>query len=154
MTIAKRISSTRVSESSKIAIGFLFSNHDPRTVQSVAIACAISDHSINYCTVKSGVRRAPPKFIEHRSYRAYDKNGFMKDLKKLNWHLVNNEDVIDLDVKFGIILMPQTVRQQQNELSYLYLYNSNPVDDLRYKPSIVIVERLNPNHVMVRVCIE
>ena len=102
--------------------------------------------------MKSGVRRAPPKIIEHRSYRAYDRNGFIKDLKKLNWYLVNNEDAIVLDVKFGIIyfLMPQTAMQQQNELSYLYLYNSNPVDDLRYKPSIVIVERFNPNHVIVR----
>ena len=130
----------------------LFSNNNHRNVENGVIPCAISDHSIIYCTVKSGVRRAPPKIIEHRSYRAYDRNGFIKDLKKLNWYLVNNEDAIVLDVKFGIIyfLMPQTAMQQQNELSYLYLYNSNPVDDLRYKPSIVIVERFNPNHVIVR----
>ena len=56
------------------------------------IPCAISDHSIIYCTVKSGVRRAPPKIIEHRSYRTYDKNAFIKDLKELNWDLVKNED--------------------------------------------------------------
>ena len=72
-------SPTRVSESSNTTIDLLFSNNNHRTVESGVIPCAISDHSIIYCTVKSGVRRSPPQIIEHRSYPTYDKNAFIMD---------------------------------------------------------------------------
>ena len=37
--------------------------------------------------MKSGVPKAPPKTIEHRSYRKYDKRTFIKGLKETDWNM-------------------------------------------------------------------
>ena len=50
-------------------------------VESGVIHSAIRDHSIVYCTMRSGVLKAPLKTIEYRSYRKYDKSSFIKDVK-------------------------------------------------------------------------
>ena len=39
--------------------------------------------------MKSGVSKAPPKTIEYRSYRKYDKSSFIKDLKETDWNMVD-----------------------------------------------------------------
>ena len=64
-------------------------NNTHRIVESGVIHSAISDHSIVYCTMKSGVPKAPPKTIEYRSYRKYDKSSFIKDLKETDWNMVH-----------------------------------------------------------------
>ena len=75
----------------------IFRNHYHRTVESGVIPCAISDHSyaLIYCTAKSGVSKGPPRIIEYRSYRTYDKNAFINDLKEVDWDLVTNRDNIN-----------------------------------------------------------
>ena len=64
-------------------------NNTHRIVECGVIHSAISDHSIVYCTKKSGVLKAPPKTIEYRSYRKYDKSSFLKDLKETDWNMVD-----------------------------------------------------------------
>ena len=86
---------TRVSELTQSTIDLIFTNHYHRTVESGVIPCAISDHSLIYCTAKSGVSKGPPRIIEYRSYRTYDKNAFINDLKEVDWDLVTNRDNIN-----------------------------------------------------------
>ena len=45
--------------------------------------------------MKSGVPKAPPKTIEYRSYRKYDKSSFIKDLKETDWNMVDFNGDID-----------------------------------------------------------
>ena len=66
-------SPTRVFELTQSTIDLIFSNHYHRTVEASVIPCAISDHSLIYCTVKPGVSKGPPRIIEYRSYRTYNK---------------------------------------------------------------------------------
>ena len=64
------------------------------------IPCAISDHSLIYCTVKSGVSKGPPRIIEYRSYRTYDKSAFVNDLKEVDWDMVIRSDNINSAVNY------------------------------------------------------
>jgi hypothetical protein len=68
----------------------VFVNNNHRIVESGVIPSAISDHCIVYCTMKSGVPRAPPKSIEYRSYRTYNKTYFVCDLSAIDWNIVEN----------------------------------------------------------------
>ena len=59
------ISSTRITESSGTIIDLLFVNNNHRIVDRGVIHCIICDHSLVYCTLKTGVPRAMPRLIEH-----------------------------------------------------------------------------------------
>ena len=85
---------TRICEQTKSAIDLIFVNNNHRIVESGVIHSGISDHSIVFCTIKSGVPKSQPKTVEYRSYRKYDKDAFVKDLAETNWNLID----IDRDV--------------------------------------------------------
>ena len=85
---------TRICEQTRTAIDLVFVNNTHCVVESGVIHSAISDLSIVYCTMKSGVPKHLPKSIEYRSYRKYDKSSFIKDLKETDWNMVDlNGDV-------------------------------------------------------------
>ena len=88
-------SPTRIREQTRTAIDLVFANNTNRIVGSGVTHTAISDHSIVYCTTKSGVPKAPPKTIEYRSYRKYDKRTFIKDLKETDWNMVDFNGGVD-----------------------------------------------------------
>ena len=88
-------SPTRIREQTRTAIDLVFANNTNRIVGSGVTHTAISDHSIVYCTMKSGVPKAPPKTIEYRSYRKYDKRTFIKDLKETDWNMVDFNGGVD-----------------------------------------------------------
>ena len=73
---------TRICEQTRTAIDLVFVNNSHRIVESGVIHSTISDHSVVFCTMKSGVPKAPPRTIEYRSYRNYDKESFIRELKE------------------------------------------------------------------------
>ena len=69
-------------------------NNTHHIVESGVTHSTISDHSIVYCTMKSGVPKAPQETIEYRSYCKHDKSSSIKDLKETDWNMVDfNGDV-------------------------------------------------------------
>ena len=86
---------TRICNQTRTVIDLVFVNNNHRIVESGVIHSAISDHSIVFCTMKSGVPKAPPKTIEYRSYRMYDKGSFIKDLEETNWDIIDINGDID-----------------------------------------------------------
>ena len=87
-------SPTRICEQTRTAIDLVFVNNTHRIVDNGVIHSAISNHSIVYCTMKSGVPKHLPNTIEYRSYCKYDKSSFIKDLKETDWNMVDlNGDV-------------------------------------------------------------
>ena len=81
---------TRITEASE-TIDLIFVNNNHRIVDNGVVHCSISDHSLVYCIMKAGVPRAVPKIIEHRSYKNYNKEAFIRDLNEINWDQINEE---------------------------------------------------------------
>ena len=48
-----------------------------------------------FCVFKAGITKAPPCIIEYRSYKHYNKQSFLQDLKYVNWSTL--VDVNDVD---------------------------------------------------------
>ena len=49
-------------------IEFIFVNNEHRTVNSGFVSFGLSDHSLVFCVLNSGVIKAPPRGIEYRPY--------------------------------------------------------------------------------------
>ena len=60
-------------ELTKSAIDLMFVNNKHRVMTCGTIISTISVHLIVFCVVKSGVTKAPPRKLEYRSYKNYDK---------------------------------------------------------------------------------
>ena len=87
---------TRITESMKSAIDLLFVNDNHRIAACGTIASSISDHLIIFCIVKSGISKATPKTLEYRSYKNYNKNEFLNDLKSVDWdYIIDNSENVD-----------------------------------------------------------
>ena len=86
---------TRICEQARTAIDLVCVNNTHRIVERGVTHSAVSDHSIVYCTMKSGVPKAPPKTIEYRLYRKYDKSSFIKDLKETDSNMVDFKGDVD-----------------------------------------------------------
>ncbi len=87
---------TRITESAKSAIDLLFVNDRHRVVTCGTIISTISDHLVVFCVVKSGVTKAPPRKLEYRFYKNYDKTNFLDDLRAVDWeHIIDSSDNID-----------------------------------------------------------
>jgi hypothetical protein len=54
---------TRITENSSTLIDLLFANNNHRIVSSGVLHVNLSDHSLIYCVVKAGVRRAPRRVL-------------------------------------------------------------------------------------------
>ena len=72
---------TRITETSKTMIDLIFVANSQRIVRSDVIPCSLSDHSLVFCVFKAGITKAPPRIIEYRSYKHYNKQSFLQDLK-------------------------------------------------------------------------
>ena len=84
---------TRIYVSSSSLIDVLFVN-SRKIVDSGVIYLPINDHSVIFCVIKGGVKKAPSRFIEFRSYKHYCKDDFIKELDEVNCHLI---DILDID---------------------------------------------------------
>ena len=89
---------TRITENSSTLIDLLFANNNHRIVSSGVLHVNLSDHSLIYCVVKAGVRRAPGRVIEYRSYKTYSKQSFLADLVHVNFDLIDEEQDINVAV--------------------------------------------------------
>ena len=54
-----------------------------RIVDSGAVSLSISDHSLIYCVLKAGVPKATSRTIEYRSFKGFDENAFIQNLKNI-----------------------------------------------------------------------
>ena len=86
---------TRVTEFSRTTIDLIFVNNNHRISQSGVIHLPISDHSLVFCVMKSGVPKAQPRTIDYRSYKNYDKNAFLSDLNQVPWSVIDATDDVD-----------------------------------------------------------
>jgi hypothetical protein len=89
---------TRVTETTKSMIDLIFVNNEHRFTDSGVVNLSISDHSLVYCVLKVGKPKATHRTNEYRSYKNYDRNAFLKDLKSIPWNLVNNCEDVDASV--------------------------------------------------------
>ena len=89
---------TRITENSSTLIYLLFANNNHRIVSSGVLHVNLSDHSFIYCVIKAGIRRAPGRVIEYRSYKTYSKQSFLADLVHVNFDLIDEEQDINVAV--------------------------------------------------------
>jgi len=61
----------------------------------VVFTCPSGDHSIISCVIKGGVKKAPSRIIEYRSYKRYGKDAFINEPDEVNWYLI--DDIPDID---------------------------------------------------------
>ena len=54
-----------------------------RIVDSGVVSLSISDHSLIYCVLKAGVPKATSRTIEYRSFKGFDENAFIQNLKNI-----------------------------------------------------------------------
>ena len=88
-------SPTRVTEDSRTMIDLFFTNSSHKIVQCDVIHSSISDHSLIVGVIKGGVKKVPPKVIEFRSFKSYDKTAFLKELREVPWNLVESVDDVN-----------------------------------------------------------
>ena len=84
---------TRVTGSSSTLIDLVFSTTIHRITDHGVNDLSLSDHSVVFCVVKVGVTKAFGKTIEYRSYRHYQKNGFIQGCAKVIGVLLIESDV-------------------------------------------------------------
>ena len=70
---------TFVTEHSEFLIDLCFTK---KITESDVIDPGLSDHSLVYCVMKSGRYRAPPKTIQFRSYKNYNRDPFVSELRQ------------------------------------------------------------------------
>ena len=97
---------TRVTETSRTLIDVILVNNAHRFIESGVVPVALSDHYLVYCVLKTGKIKATPKTMEYRSYKNFDNNAFLEDLKCVPWHVIENEEDIDDAVFLGIDCFP------------------------------------------------
>ena len=89
---------TRITETSETMIDLIFVNNSQRIVRNDVIPCSLSDHSLVFCVFKAGVTKAPPRTIEYRCYKHYNKQSFLLDHKNVNWSTFVDENDVDATV--------------------------------------------------------
>ena len=86
---------TRVTVNNASLIDLIFVNNSHRVVNKGVIPLPLSDHSLVYCTIKAGVAKVAPRTIEYRSYKHYDKELFLHDLRATDWSPVYRADNVN-----------------------------------------------------------
>ncbi len=71
---------TRITSTTRSLIDLVFVNNQHRIVDSGVVSLSLSDHSLMYCVVKSGVKKASPRTIEYHT--SFNANTFIQDLNK------------------------------------------------------------------------
>ena len=72
----------------------LVNNHH-RIIDSGVVSLSISDHSLIYCLLKAGVPKATLRIIAYQSFKGFDENAFIQDLKNVPWHIVDDESNVN-----------------------------------------------------------
>lgn len=88
-------SPTRITADKESTIDLIFVNNNYRVTEKGVLNLALSDHCMVYCVIKAGVPKVPPRFIEYRSYKHYDKNLFLQDLRNVDWQPVYDFDDVN-----------------------------------------------------------
>ena len=89
-------SPTRFTEHSDYLIDLCFTNAQQKVIESDVVDPGLSDHSLVYCVMKSSRYRAPPKMIQFRLFKNYNRDSFVSDLCQVPWHVaLNNHEDID-----------------------------------------------------------
>ena len=86
---------TRVTENSSTTIDLIFVNNTHRIVKSDVLQSSISDHSIVFCTIKGGVKKFPPKKLEFRCFKNFNKEAFLRDLNNTPWSIIESANDVD-----------------------------------------------------------
>jgi len=95
---------TRITENSRSLIDLIFTSSSHHLSDHEIINLPLSDHSMVYCVVKVGMKKAPGRIIEYRSFKSYDKGNFINDLKCIDWNFLDNELEIDVAIsKFNVL---------------------------------------------------
>jgi hypothetical protein len=76
---------TGVTTSSSTLIDHVISIKPETIKETKTLELGISDHMLVYVSLKTKLRRPPPKIINARSYRKFDLNEFRKDVEKAPW---------------------------------------------------------------------
>ena len=59
------------------------------------MSLSISDHSLIYCVLKAGVPKATSRTIEYRSFKGFDENAFIQNVKNVPWHIVDDKSNVN-----------------------------------------------------------
>ena len=86
---------TRITEQSKSLIDAILVYNQHRIVDSDVVSLSISDHSLIYCVLTAGVPKATLRTIEYRSFKGFDENAFIQNLKNVPWHIVDDESNVN-----------------------------------------------------------
>ena len=81
---------TRIAEYSESQIDLIFTDNVHKIVDFGVKDFGISDHSMVYCVFKSGLMKVPPKTLQYRSFKSYNKSSFRQDLTNVPWHIALN----------------------------------------------------------------
>ena len=81
---------TRIAENSESQIDLIFTDNVHKIIDFGVKDFGISDHSMVYCVFKSGLMKVPPKTLEYRSFKSYNKSAFRQDLKNVPWQVALN----------------------------------------------------------------
>ena len=81
---------TRIAEHSESQIDLIFTDNNRKIFDFGVKDFGISDHSMVYCVFKSGLMKVPPKTLEYRSFKSYNKSAFRQDLKNVPWQVALN----------------------------------------------------------------
>ena len=104
-------SPTRITSNSSTLIDLLFCNNVQRIVDHGVIPLTLSDNSMIFCVMKSGMKKAPGRIVERRAFKYYSKDNFIRDLKDVNWKLIQEENNIDSAVSKWDILFTNVADQ-------------------------------------------
>lgn len=80
---------TRVTSNSRSLIDLYVTNSSQKIVNSGVLHLGISDHSLIYATRKTHYDRGVVRIIQTRSYKNFNKDGFLRDLSQKPWDDVN-----------------------------------------------------------------
>ena len=81
---------TRIAEHSESQIDLIFTDNVHKIADFGVKDFGISDHSMVYCVFKSGLMKVPPKTLQYRSFKSYNKSSFRQDLTNVPWHVALN----------------------------------------------------------------
>ena len=88
---------TRITEYSRTQIDLIFTSR-PELYVSGVLHVGFSDHSAVFAVRKlHRMKPPPPRSIETRNYKRYDKDAFVQDLNNVPWPLVSRSSCDDVD---------------------------------------------------------
>lgn len=86
---------TRVTVNNESLIYLIFVSNSHCVVIKGVIPLPLSDHSLVYYTIKAGVTKIAPRTIKYRSYKQYDKELVLHDLRTTDWSPVYRTDDVN-----------------------------------------------------------